>query len=201
MSRSLPDVLDALLGYLPPSSLWTRDPTSMTAAMLLPMASAWVDFEVSAEAMLPESDPRSAVKLLPDYERVLGPDPCGRDTMALTVGQRQQLAWQRWTARGGQSIAYFTNLAAQLGVAITIEETICSCCGDECGVELAVTPEQFVWTVHLPQTEIAYAYAGDAECGDYLSTFTPNLVQCPIARDAPAHTIPVFSYTGAVAGG
>lgn len=69
-----------------------------------------------------EIDPRTANALLPDFERVLGPDPCGRDLGNQTIEQRQRRAHQRWIAKGGASIPYFVKMAASLGHTIEIEE-------------------------------------------------------------------------------
>ena len=70
--------------------------------------------------MLFEVDPRTAVKFLADFERVLGPDPLGRDQVRLDLGRRQALAAQRWAFTGGCSPGFYIALAALVGAAITI---------------------------------------------------------------------------------
>jgi uncharacterized protein YmfQ (DUF2313 family) len=58
-------------------------------AVLDSIARALVEAEADAEKMMDEIDPRTANALLPDFERLLGPDPCGRDLGNQTVEQRQ----------------------------------------------------------------------------------------------------------------
>ncbi len=110
-----------------------------------------VKVELRAEQLMDETDPRSARELLPDFERVLGPDPCGRDKAALSIEERQRLAHQRWTATGGQCRAYMIEVAANLGVAITIDEFWPSKTGNlRCGHRLRANGIQFYWRVNVP---------------------------------------------------
>jgi uncharacterized protein YmfQ (DUF2313 family) len=197
--RSPDDVLAALLAYLPPGWAINSAPDGMVANFLRPLAAEQSLFETQAEAQLEEVDPRDANYLLTDYERVLGPDPYGRDVSTDSVALRRQIAFQRWTARGGQSPAYFIGLAASLGVTITITEKRTSACGRSiCGDDrTAPTPAQFCWVVGLPETVVQTARCGASNCGaGYLGLITPNPVQAAIEHDAPAHTQPIFSYAG-----
>lgn len=164
---------------------------TVLAAIAAPVA----DAERSAAELMDELDPRLAVLLLPDFERVLGPDPCGRDLGDLTIDQRQRLAHQRWTARGGQSIPYFIGLAAALGVAIEIEEDWPSVAGGlEAGDELVAEGEQFTWAVRLELIGEWDFEAGGNVAGDPLGGLTLSDVECLFRRLKPAHTHVVFSY-------
>jgi uncharacterized protein YmfQ (DUF2313 family) len=121
-ARTVDQVLDGLMGEMPAGFAWNGDPASRLGLFFRALADALATFEASAMAQLEEVDPRSAVQLLADYERVLGPDPYGRDRAVLSQAQQRALVFQRWTARGGQSVAYFTALAAALGDSIAITE-------------------------------------------------------------------------------
>jgi uncharacterized protein YmfQ (DUF2313 family) len=167
---------------------------SLYAALLWPLASGLARIEASAEAMLEEVDPRTASLCLPDFERVLGPDPCGRDLSIMTTAQRQQLAHQRWIGRGGASIAYFTALAAARGVAITISENVVTCADFEVDCELVHEGEQFVWTVTLASLGESLFDAGEGEAGDLLYDITLSDIECDIRRLKPAHTEVAFRY-------
>ncbi|MFG1466693.1 putative phage tail protein, partial [Xanthobacter sp. DSM 24535] len=145
--------------------------------------------------MMDEVDPRTAVLCLEDFERVLGADPCGRDPSTMTRSARQQLAHQRWTARGGQSIAYYVALAAKRGVIITIEEAHTTQVGLlHAGDELIESPQQFIWKVILALGEWSVFRAGESQAGDRLYDFALSDIECDIRRAAPAHTEVVFSY-------
>jgi uncharacterized protein YmfQ (DUF2313 family) len=197
MSRSSTDVLDGIRQTLPTGWAWPDSNDSIMARFFTPLAAMTSIFEGGAEQLLDEVDPRTADHLLADYERVLGPDPDGRDTGLLS--QRRLVAWQRWTQPGGQSIAFFQALAAVFGQTITITEFRTSACGRaRCGAErCAPSPAQFVWLVTLPAAEVLTARCGAARCGNAASgIIVPSPLVGPITRAAPAHTQPIFSYTG-----
>lgn len=194
MSRAPSTVLAELLAIDTPGWVLPDDPASEWGRLLSSMAAGIADAEATAEQLTFEVDPRLANMLLDDFERVLGPDPCGRDDLATTADTRRLIAWQRWIARGGQSAAYFIGLAAALGVIATIDTDIVTMAGCECGDEVVESPEQFVWRFNLPATQEFDFEAGGADAGDLLGWLVPSLVECVIRRYAPAHTIPVISY-------
>lgn len=195
MSRPVDAVHREMLSHLPEGWIWRRDTESLLAAVLRPIAEEVADLEATAEAMMDEVDPRTAYHCLADFERVLGPDPCGRDTSAMTVAERQRLAHQRWTARGGQSISYFIGLAAARGVSVTIEEATLSRANVlRAGQRLVNHPEQFVWVVRLSLGSWRVFRAGASVAGNRLYDFSLSDIECDIRRRAPAHTLVVFHY-------
>lgn len=199
-ARSADAILGELMALLPTGWAWSRDPATALAGLLSAPAKEFARFEAAAEAMLPQVDPRYAAELLADYERVLGPDPCGRDLVEAAGGldDRRRYAHQRWTAIGYQTPAYFEAVAAALGVPATVTETDVAVCGVlECGMELGPEEERLIWRVSLPETRVIEAECGALECGGYLGELVPSLVECVIRRLAPAHTTPIFSYAEA----
>lgn len=196
LRRGTDDVLAELLALLPPGWVWPRDADTALARVLRGPAEEIARLEAAAAALLAQVDPRTANELLPDYERVLGPDPCGRDLLLTGLDERRRAAHQRWTAGGLQTPAYFEAIAAQLGVPeARVEETVPFVCGvAEAGMELTPPSEIFVWQMHLPATRVIEFEAGGAEAGAPLGEIVPSLVECVIRRLAPAHTSPVFSY-------
>jgi uncharacterized protein YmfQ (DUF2313 family) len=184
-----------LLALSPGGWAWNPDPQGIWGTMLLPLAAEISRVEAAAEAMLPESAPLTSVNLLPDYERVLGPDPCAAAPTLLA--DRQRLAHRRWVATGGQSIAYFVGLAAAQGIAVTITEhpvfqagaSVCN--GASCGA----SPSQFYWTVNLPLSRTVLSVCAGAACGGAsCGAFEGSGLECPIGREAPAHTQVIFNY-------
>lgn len=199
MSRSPDEVQADLLALAPQGWVWPHlaqsAPESQFETLFKPLAQGIAEVEATAEAMMAEIDPRTANLLLTDFERVLGPDPCGRDPSTLSLEQRRQLAHQRWTARGGASIAYFVGLAAKRGVAITISENRVSQAGElVAGEELIEPPDQFIWTVNLALLGETLFVADDGQAGDRLYDLTLSDVECDIRRLKPAHTEVVFNY-------
>lgn len=194
MSRTLNTILASLVGKLPIG--WVLDKRGgVFDALLVAFATPVADAERSAEELMDEVDPRTAIQLLPDFERVLGPDPCGRDLGPRTLEQRQRQAHQRWTARGGASIPYFLDLAARLGVTIEIEEFWPSRCGVlVAGAPLVAEGEQFTWRVRLALISQWKFRAGQNVAGDPLGGYGLSDIECELRRLKPAHTQLVFAY-------
>jgi uncharacterized protein YmfQ (DUF2313 family) len=175
-----------------------NDPNSMWGNLLAPMAAVWDAEQASMMSMLPQVDPRLAVTLLPAWNRMLGPDPCGRDLLATTLQAAQLLAYQRLTTRGGQSIPYFLGIAAAVGETATIQEGAwCRPGMMRTGLSrLSAAGNQFNWKIILPLRVVTRFRTGSSRARDSLGSFTASMAVCPITHAAPAHTIPTFSYTG-----
>jgi len=116
------DYLDQLKQLLPPGPAFPRDEDTTFNRLLGAIAEEFGRFDVRVERLPEEADPRTALELLPDWERVAGlPDVC-TGTIATTVPERRAAIVAKITARGGQSLAYLTSLAANLGYAVVISE-------------------------------------------------------------------------------
>jgi len=198
MSRTPAQVLAACFQLQPSGWALPADPASVWGGLLLPMATAWSGIETSMELMLPQVDPRAATTLLPAWQRMLGPDPCGRDLLATTQSQLQSLTFQRLTGRGGQSIPYFLSLAASVGETVTIQE------GSWCRAgmmrtgrsRLSAAGNQFNWRVNVAATIVTAFRAGRSRAGERLGSFSQSQAVCPISHAAPAHTVVSFNYAG-----
>jgi uncharacterized protein YmfQ (DUF2313 family) len=210
MSRTVQQVLAELLAITAPGDelpaempvVWTMSPlgfmlprdATLWAKWLTPLAVEISIYEMLLDQMLAEVDPATAQYLLTDFERVLGPDPYGRDAGSLTIAQRQQLAHSRWTGRIGARPADFIALAASFGVAITVDEfqdlETNFYADDECGDH----PLEFTWQVNLPSTVLEFAEANGFSADDLVSSFDPSNVQNVIAAKNPAQMTVVFNY-------
>ena len=181
MARTQNQVQADLFAIQPDGWALPADMDSAWGPMISPIAAEVALFERQADALAGQINPGAATALLPDYERVLGPDPCGRDQAGLSFGGRQALAFQRWTTRGGSSPAFFIGLAASVGVAITITENAA-----------------FHWVVNLPMSTVIYFVSGVSQAGNALGMIVPSLVECVIRLFAPAHKVVTFNYSGTV---
>lgn len=187
--------LEGALAKLPPGWAWTRDPDSNVGRTLTPLAAEQVLFEQAAEAMLTEATPSGSAQLLPDYERVLGPDPCLAAGTA-TLQERRASAHLRWIRTGGAARQDFIDLAAVLGYAITIDEFTPSRCGVmRCGDRLRPQAVQWIWRINLPPTQVVYFRTGVSRTGERLGTFGIPWLQCQLSRNTPAHTDLLFGST------
>ena len=150
-----------------------------------------------AEAEL-EIDPRTTTELISDWERNLGlPGECASNPTT-TIARRAAIT-AKLASQGGQSVAYYTTLAATLGWEIEIEEypppaierpTAPMVAGSAC-TELYV----FAWTVHAPPAAFDVFQAGQSGAGDPLVSANLNeLLECTLRALRPAHTSVLFEY-------
>lgn len=192
--RSPADIQAGLLAVGPQGPMWQG---MVWAALLLALANESSRIEGIGDTILAEAiNPGAAVMMLPDYERCLGPDPFGRNVSVLPMGSRQAIVLQRWTSGAGQSRAFFIALALLLGVAITITEiAIYECGGSESGAaSCGRSPSEFYWIVDLPLKDSYFPECGGAQCGD-AGVVAASPVAPVIAALAPAHTVPIFTYS------
>ena len=194
-SRGLAAAIRSLIGKL--ARGWALGKRrGLLNALLEAIGTALADVEADAASMMDEIDPRTAVRLLPDFERVLGPDPCGRDLGPRTIEQRQRQAHQRWTARGGQAIPYFVGMAARLGETIEVEEFWPTRCGVlRAGMPLIADGEQFTWRIRVALISQWIFRAGQNVAGDPLGGYALSDIECELRRLKPAHTQLVFAYS------
>ena len=192
------DVIAELVSHFGPGWIWPvpeADPDDASELQIIVQAPAQSlhRVEVRAAELMDEIDPRTAIVFLPDFERVLGPDPCGR--AGQTVAERQRIAHQRWTAKGGQSIPYFLQQAAALGIEVEIDEFWPSDAGWlQAGDELIADGQQFTWVVRLTPTAAFDFNAGAAVAGDPLGWFELSDIECVFRRQKPAHSQVIYRY-------
>src|ERR1700756_282110 len=133
--RSGSDYTEAFLSLLPQGQAWPKHaPGSVLVQGITGLCDYWGFVDGRAADLLEiESDPRSTVELLPDWERNWGlPDPCYKAPQ--TIGQRQLALVMRMTMQGAQSREFFISVASMIGYDITITEYRTFVVGiDRCG--------------------------------------------------------------------
>jgi uncharacterized protein YmfQ (DUF2313 family) len=209
-----------LLALSPPGGAFPREAESVWGRALRPLAEEHTRIEAEAEVLLREVDPGSAPRLLADYERVLGDDPCLGPAATLPLDMRYRVARQRWTQAGGARPQFFIDLAAALGVAVSIVESQPFEAGvSEAADELITAPGRFEWQVRIAAAALTTEAgvllvqeasrasllqegvplsefeAGASEAGAPLGDFGALVaMECLIRRSAPAHTAVHFAY-------
>lgn len=201
VARNATDYAGQMRQLLPMGAAWQFPAESNLAQLIAALAEEFARIDARAGQLIDEADPRTTLELLPDWERVLGlPDACFKAPD--NVSERRVALRQKITGLGGQSRAYFTELAARLGYFITIEEHRPARVGMRIGEHLNGPDWAFAWTVHvepfegdLPDAQSFFAQAriGD-ELGVRLRGFGAIDLECAIRRVAPAHTIVLFAY-------
>ncbi|CAB3742479.1 hypothetical protein LMG24238_06888 [Paraburkholderia sediminicola] len=190
---SAADYLQALQTHLPRGRVWPRDPDAIQTAVLSGFTPCFAALTTRANYLLVDAFPPSTFELLPEWESTLGlPDPCAGE--APTTQQRVAQVVARLTATGGQSIAYFTAVAAALGYAITITQFVPSRFGKNFGTLFGGTAWAFAWQVNAPTFTIAGLQFGGS-FGTPFASWGNNVLQCELQRFAPAHTTVLFSYS------
>lgn len=190
---SASDFLQAFLKLLPRGRVWSRDPSSVQNQALLGLNSIYATGTSRANQLLVDAFPGSTYELLPEWESTLGlPDPCAGEQPSIQARRAQVVA--RLTATGGQSIAYFTAMAANLGYSITINQFMPSRFGKRFGTPFGGEAWAHAWQVNAPVNTVQKAVFGGS-FGPPFAYWSNNVLQCELLAAAPAQSVLNFSYS------
>lgn len=190
--------LAQLQALLPPGSAWPRDEEATITHILRALAVMLAEAEERTATLLQESDPRTTLELLPEWEAWAGlPDPCMKDSV-VTLSERRRTLWQHLTGNRGLMLAMFVRLAELLGYTIEIlphgRPFICgfSRCGQKLGGEHA---DRLVWRVIIKGYRLRDFRVGVSRCGDSLGKIVrADDIECVLRRMCPAHTELIIGY-------
>lgn len=177
---------------LPPEAYDGTAP--VLSALLTAEANALGDSLGSGDRMYDSIWPETG-SALDEWERVLGlPDTCVKNE-SLAVRQRIAAVMAKLNGLGGQSKAFFIQLAASLGYSITITEFKPARAG------IAVAGDAVngagwtsTWMINAEQVNVFVAKAGSAAAGEALAVWGNKLLECRMSAMQPAHTTLIFSY-------
>lgn len=182
---------------LPRGRIWHRGWGTVQAEQLLTLMPTWVRLDARAQNLLIDAFPCSTRELLPEWEATLGlPDPCVQPPLA-TIQQRAAAVCAKFSARGGSSIEYFERLAAGLGYQITIHTFAPFRTGqNRTGDRLYGAAWAFAWRIDVQGNvgTVTYFRAGQSTTHEPLATWGLYQLECMIAANAPANTIPIYAY-------
>lgn len=194
------DYLRQLQALLPPGRAWPRTNDATLTKLLRAMAKELARVDQRVADLIDESDPRTTREMLADWERVCGlPDTCSA-SVATTLQERRAAVEAKLTARGGQSKAYYTALAAKLGYAIEIDNFRPFICGiSRCGQVLNGGPRvRYQWRVRVLGPRYTAFRTGASQCGDLLGKVTrADDLECKLQRLKPGYSRLIVSYEGA----
>lgn len=183
---------------LPPGLFWDawRDQTGRGYALLLAKGDTLAAVDTAAARLLRETRPSTTIEMLGDWEAVFGlPDACTFGD--LTLQERRAQIVMRFGARGGQSRAFFEQIAASLGYAITITELPPFRAGvSRCGRDRLNSPAiGHHWRVAVAGPRKTAFRAGVSRCGEALATYRPAYdLECEFRRRKPSWTYLRFIY-------
>lgn len=150
------------LKLLLPAGVYERSAPQLSAE-LTAEANRLDEVQTSLATLLREMDPRTAVLLLSDWERVYGLPDEGL-TVASTVPERQTRLAAKVMATGGLSKAYFQSLLERAGYQVVIDEPRGFFSGvNVCGNRLYDTTKvNWYWRVRLRRNGVVIN-AGDRD--------------------------------------
>jgi uncharacterized protein YmfQ (DUF2313 family) len=186
---------EQLKQLLPPGQAFPRDPGTTLHDLLDGMSIELARVDERGFTMPLEANPATTTELLRDWERVAGlPDRCS-GVLEETIQGRRNALLTKLASTGGQSIAYFTSIAAALGYEVTITEFRPFKVGvSVVGDAFTNGDWQFAWQVNGPETTVLAFRAGLSAVGEPLRSWGTGSLECKIRQLAPAHTIPIFAY-------
>ena len=190
---------DQLGQLLPRGRAWARGADTVLGRLLGGMSAEFARVDARAAVLVDEADPRTALELLPDWERVAGlPDNC--TGASGTITERRIALASKLTQLGGQSVPVLVELAATLGYFIEIDELTSCDAGFAAGAELFDDGWRFSWQVEVVLDETAYRdnyaeFVVGSEAGDPLRSYGALDLECLFDRVKPAHTSVVYVYS------
>lgn len=187
--------LAQLQALLPPGAALTREKEAELTKLLNALADELARVDKRAADLLREADPRTCFELITDWEGTVGlPDPCA--PLADNIQERRGAVAAKLVASGGQSRQYYIDIAAALGVEVTITEFMPFRVGySAVGDPLATDDDwRHTWQVDAPETIITHFAVGQSAAGEPLRKWGNELLECAIGRRKPAHTEVLFAY-------
>ncbi|MDM1710627.1 DUF2313 domain-containing protein [Pseudomonas sp. 165] len=194
--RTVDDYLAQLRALLPPGPAWDREFNPGIDQLLQAAAEELAREDLRAVALLAESEPATVRELVPDWERVMSlPDPCMGDSPSF---QDRQLAVRRRLLEvGGQTPAYFVDLAFTLGYrqARVVEHRAPRFGRSRFGsARFGTWGAQFMWTLETGPRQAAGSRFGFSHWGQAFGGASNGALECLISRSAPAHTHETINY-------
>jgi uncharacterized protein YmfQ (DUF2313 family) len=176
---------------LPTGPIWPREADAVLTQCLAALTPTYERQAGRSVNLLADAFPVQPVELLPDWETTLGlPDPCLG--AAPTLQARQQAVAARFVAGGGQSIAYYVNVAAALGYTVTVTTFRPLTFGQAFGLPMLGAPWASTWQVNLPSDPVIAANFGGAFGAPFATWGSGAALLCEIQRLAPAHTTVIY---------
>jgi len=177
---------------LPPGLAWAGE---TLLEVLEALAYSFAEVDAQAVGLVAETDPRTTLNLLSDWERLLGlPGPC--DELEPTIILRRAAVFATYTRTGGQTIAHFVAFAAALGYTVTITDYQAFQCGrSTCTETLSNGDWVHAWTVLGSIATPTFFRAGEGAAGERLVTASNALLECHLEATRPAHSQVLFEYS------
>lgn len=190
------DFARALQALMPMGKVWPRDADSLQSQVISGLAAIYKTNSDRAQNLISDAFPASTLELLPEWEETLGlPDPCAGDSP--TIQQRRSQVVARFANSGGQSIAFFSEYAANLGFEVSVTQFAPFRAGqNRAGDSVCSADWAFAWRVNAPPVTIEYFRAGQSTAGEPLAVWGNAVLLCEMNALKPAHTTVIVANPG-----
>lgn len=194
--RTAKDYTEQIRRLLPYGPAWDKESVPDLELIIKAIAEEFARIDARSRDLLNEMEPSTLWELVPDWERVMDlPDPCLGNTPLFE--DRRLAVFLRMIAVGGQSPAYFLNLAKQQGYpnAYITEFRAPRFGNARFGkAHFGSWAAQFMWVLHTGEKRRTKRRFGSAVFGNRFGESPGSALECVIKRYAPAHTLVTFDY-------
>jgi len=201
MTRTATDYRDEQLALQPPGVALPTDPDSSWAQLLAALGGELARVDERGQDVLDEALPDATLELLPDWERVAGlPDECRGNAQSLQ--ERRNALVDRLSARGGQHVQYYVDVASRLNYNVDVEEHRAFRVGtaySQVGIQPLNPPAmRLVWRVRVLEARTKLFRVGQSQVGtdELLDIDRADDLECLLPRLKPAHTRLFVAYEG-----
>ncbi|MDH1442070.1 YmfQ family protein [Pseudomonas sp. GD03721] len=194
--RTAADYHDHLRALLPPGPAWDADLVPEVDAALRGLAPELARADSRSSDLLNEADPLTLHEMLPDWERVMQlPDPCLGESP--TLDDRKKAMRKRLTGLGGQSAAFFEQLAREQGCpnAKVVAHRAPRFGRARFGrSHFGTWAQQHMWTLYAGERLAGGRRFGVSYWGERFGANPAQALECLVRRAAPAHTLENILY-------
>jgi uncharacterized protein YmfQ (DUF2313 family) len=184
----------AFIQLMPLGFLFNTESDSNLYKLMIAICANYELFDFYVDQFIEESFPNTTLELLPEWEANYGlPDDCSQPDD--TIETRRKILLAKYNALGGQSPAYFIQIAAYLGFTITITEFN----GFKTNIDKTNSPLysddwQWVWQVNTADGAVFFK-TNLSTANEPLIQYSDNRLTCFLEKIKPAHTRLIFNIT------
>ena len=196
--KTAEDYREQSIQLQPEGRPWSLDPNSNWQKLLGAVCEEIARVRQRACELRTEQQPTKTVNLLPEWETELGlPEPCNLNAPTDFEARRNEVIRKAYST-GGNSIGYFRELAAIMGLNIVITEdtgTEVFLAGrNRAGDRVYGTIWRFTWYVEVQEYDLFVFKAGQNTAGTPLRWWGAQAIECFFNRLKPAHTNVVITF-------
>lgn len=196
VARSAGDYAQQLTALLPPGPAWDVELQSQLQALLGALAQEFGRIDARSAQLMREAFLATFHEALSDWEQALNlPDECMGASG--TVAERKAMVRMRLVEKGGQTPAYYVQLAARMGYRNARVQELraprfgCSRFGRD---HFGTWSAQFMWILHAGERLAGGSRFGLSSWGERFGSNPSDALVCVLRRAAPAHTLEFVNF-------